>query len=120
MDIMTSIGLVFGTVVVAVIMLMGGDSHVHQRDHRSPAVRPPPPRSGFRSALSCTAFRPARNFTRRAVFRRDLADELARIAESPARRDRRREKVDTDELLGQGNCHARTATTSIYQGCQSR
>ncbi len=86
MDIMTGAGLVTGTIVVATLMLLGGDLHMFVSDHALIII--------FGGSFAATMIRfPLKTilhgvplgakfaFTMSRLSARDLVDELARIAE---------------------------------------
>jgi chemotaxis protein MotA len=86
MDIMTGAGLVTGTIVVATLMLLGGDLHMFVSDHAIIII--------FGGSFAATMIRfPLKAilhgvplgakfaFTMSRLTARDLVDELARIAE---------------------------------------
>ena len=86
MDIMTSVGLVAGVIVVATIMLLGGDLGIFLSDHAAIIV--------FGGSIAATMIRfplgvmlhglplgAKYAFTMSRLSARDLVDELARIAE---------------------------------------
>src|SRR6201987_921772 len=103
MDIMTGTGLVAGTIVIATLMLLGGDLHMFVSDHAIIII--------FGGSISATmirfplgVLRPGLPFGLKFAFTmsrlsaRDLADELARIAEIARKQGPvGLEKVDTDE-----------------------
>jgi chemotaxis protein MotA len=64
MDIMTGVGLVFGIIIVATMMLMGGDLHLFVSEHAAIIViggSIAATMIRFRSALSCMVCRWERN-----------------------------------------------------------
>jgi len=86
MDIMTSVGLVLGTIVIATLMLLGGDLGMFVSDHALIII--------FGGSISATMIRFPLGvilhglplgakfaFTMSRLSARDLVDELARIAE---------------------------------------
>ena len=86
MDIMTSAGLVFGTVVIATLMLLGGDLNIFVSDHAAIII--------FGGSTAATMIRFPLGvmlhglplgakfaFTMSRLSAHDLVDELARIAE---------------------------------------
>src|SRR6202162_3567214 len=103
MDIMTSVGLVSGILVVTVMVLMGGDLHMFVSEHAVIII--------FGGSIAATMIRFPLSailhglplgakfaFTMSRLSARDLVDELARIAEIARKRGRvGREKVETDE-----------------------
>src|SRR5437879_11978379 len=93
MDIMTSVGLLSGIAVIAVMVLMGGDLHMFVSEHAMIII--------FGGSIAATMIRFPLGvmlhglplgakfaFTMSRLSARDLVDELARIAEirSEARR----------------------------------
>src|ERR1051325_8067794 len=85
MDIMTGVGLVSGIIVVAVMMLMGGDLHMFNSEHGLIII--------FGGSIAATMIRFPLSailhglplgakfaFTLSRLSARDLVDELARIA----------------------------------------
>jgi chemotaxis protein MotA len=86
MDIMTSVGLVAGTIVIGTLMLLGGDIHMFISEHAVIII--------FGGSISATMIRFPLGvmlhglplglkfaFTMSRLSARDLVDELARIAE---------------------------------------
>jgi chemotaxis protein MotA len=86
MDIMTSVGLVAGTIVIAILMLLGGDLEMFFSEHAMIII--------FGGSISATMIRFPLGvmlhglplgakfaFTMSRLSARDLVDELARIAE---------------------------------------
>jgi len=103
MDIMTSIGLVAGIVVIATMMLLGGDLHMFVSEHAMIII--------FGGSTAATMIRfPLSTlihglplgakfaFTMSRLSAHDLVDELARIAEIARKQGPvGLEKVETDE-----------------------
>src|SRR5690349_13957974 len=103
MDIMTSVGLVSGIIVIAVMMLLGGDLHMFVSDHAIIII--------FGGSIAATMIRFPLGvmlhglplgakfaFTMSRLTARDLVDELARIAEIARKQGPvGLEKVETDE-----------------------
>jgi chemotaxis protein MotA len=103
MDIMTGAGLVAGTIVIATLMLLGGDLHIFVSDHAVIII--------FGGSISATMIRFPLGvmlhglplgmkyaFTMSRLTARDLVDELARIAEIARKQGPvGLEKVETDE-----------------------
>jgi chemotaxis protein MotA len=103
MDIMTGTGLVAGVVVIATLMLLGGDMHMFVSDHAVIII--------FGGSISATMIRFPLGvmlhglplgmkfaFTMSRLSARDLVDELARIAEIARKQGPvGLEKVETDE-----------------------
>ena len=103
MDIMTGAGLVAGTIVIATLMLLGGDLHIFVSDHAVIII--------FGGSISATMIRFPLGvmlhglplgmkyaFTMSRLSARDLVDELARIAEIARKQGPvGLEKVETDE-----------------------
>src|ERR1700758_3833449 len=103
MDIMTSAGLVAGTIVVSVMVLMGGDLHMFISEHAMIII--------FGGSIAATMIRFPLSailhglplgarfaFTMSRLSARDLVDELARIAEIARKQGPvGLEKVETDE-----------------------
>ena len=103
MDITTGIGLVAGTIVIATLMLLGGDLAIFLSDHAVIII--------FGGSFSATMIRFPLNvilhgiplglkyaFTMSRLSARDLVDELARIAEIARKQGPvGLEKVETDE-----------------------
>jgi chemotaxis protein MotA len=103
MDIMTGAGLVFGTVVIATLMLLGGDLNIFVSDHAAIII--------FGGSTAATMIRfPLKvmlhgiplgakfAFTMSRLSAHDLVDELARIAEIARKQGPvGLEKVETDE-----------------------
>src|SRR3954467_2854052 len=86
MDIMTGVGLVSGIIVVAIMVLMGGDLHMFISEHAMIII--------FGGSIAATMIRFPLSailhglplgakfaFTMSRLSARDLVDELARIAE---------------------------------------
>src|ERR1019366_899694 len=91
MDIMTSIGLVSGVIVVAVMVMLGGDLHMFISEHAVIII--------FGGSIAATMIRFPLSailhglplgakfaFTMSRLSARDLVEELARIAEIARRR----------------------------------
>src|SRR6201990_1629877 len=103
MDIMTSVGLIFGIAVIVVMVLMGGDLHMFVSEHAMIII--------FGGSIAATIIRFPLSailhgvplgakfaFTMSRLSARDLVDELARIAEIARKQGPvGLEKVDTDE-----------------------
>jgi chemotaxis protein MotA len=103
MDIMTGAGLVFGTIVIATLMLLGGDLNIFVSDHAAIII--------FGGSTAATMIRfPLKvmlhgiplgakfAFTMSRLSAHDLVDELARIAEIARKQGPvGLEKVETDE-----------------------
>jgi chemotaxis protein MotA len=103
MDIMTSVGLVAGIVVIATMMLLGGDMHMFVSEHAIIII--------FGGSIAATLVRfplaamlhglplgAKFAFTMSRLSARDLVDELARIAEIARKQGPvGLEKVETDE-----------------------
>src|ERR1035441_5883732 len=103
MDIMTSIGLVSGVIVVAVMVMLGGDLHMFVSEHAVIII--------FGGSIAATMIRFPLSailhglplgakfaFTMSRLSARDLVDELARIAEIARKQGPvGLEKVETDE-----------------------
>src|ERR1700742_1345599 len=103
MDIMTSVGLVAGTIVIAILMLLGGDLEMFVSEHAMIII--------FGGSISATMIRfplgvmlhglplgAKYAFTMSRLSARDLVDELARIAETPGKRARVGvKKAETEE-----------------------
>ncbi|HTO67570.1 MAG TPA: MotA/TolQ/ExbB proton channel family protein [Bradyrhizobium sp.] len=103
MDIMTGAGLVFGIVVIATLMLLGGDLNIFVSDHAAIII--------FGGSTAATMIRfPLKvmlhgiplgakfAFTMSRLSAHDLVDELARIAEIARKQGPvGLEKVETDE-----------------------
>src|SRR5271170_851768 len=103
MDIMTGVGLASGILVVAVMMLLGGDLHIFVSDHAVIII--------FGGSIAATMIRFPLSailyglplgakfaFTMSRLTARDLVDELARIAEIARKQGPvGLEKVETDE-----------------------
>src|SRR5438067_7264475 len=113
MDIMTGVGLVFGTIVIATMMLLGGDLHLFVSEHAIIII--------FGGSIAATMIRFPLSailhglplgakfaFTMSRLSARDLAEELARIAEIARKQGPvGLEKVETDEpLLARGSATA--------------
>src|SRR5256886_15532682 len=105
MDIMTSVGLVTGIIVISVMMFMGGDLHMFISEHAMIII--------FGGSVAATMIRFPLGailhglplgakfaFTMSRLSARDLVDELARIAEIARQQGPvGLEKVETDEAL---------------------
>ena len=105
MDIMTGAGLVFGIVVIATLMLLGGDLNIFVSDHAAIII--------FGGSTAATMIRfPLKvmlhgiplgakfAFTMSRLSARDLVDELARIAEIARKQGPvGLEKVETEEAF---------------------
>src|SRR5882672_4241353 len=103
MDIMTSVGLVFGIIVIAVMVFMGGDLHMFISEHAMIII--------FGGSIAATMIRFPLGvmmhglplgaqfaFTLSRLSARDLVDELARIAEIARKQGPvGLEKVETNE-----------------------
>src|SRR6187397_2361539 len=103
MDIMTSVGLISGIAVIAVMVLMGGDLHMFVSKHAMIII--------FGGSIAATMIRFPLGvmlhglplgakfaFTMSRLSARDLVDELARIAEIARKQGPvGLEKVETDE-----------------------
>ena len=103
MDIMTGAGLAAGTIVIATMMLLGGDIHMFISEHAIIII--------FGGSIAATMIRFPLGvmlhglplgakfaFTMSPLAARDLVDELARIAEIARKQGRvGLEKVETDE-----------------------
>jgi chemotaxis protein MotA len=99
MDIMTGAGLIFGIVVIAVMVFMGGDLHMFVSEHAVIII--------FGGSIAATMIRFPLGvmlqgakfaFTMSLLSARDLVDELARIAEIARKQGPvGLEKVETDE-----------------------
>src|SRR5213592_271577 len=103
MDIMTSAGLIFGMIVIAVMVFMGGDLHMFVSEHAMIII--------FGGSIAATMIRFPLGvmlhglplgakfaFTMSRLSARDLVDELARIAEIARKQGPvGLEKVETDE-----------------------
>ena len=86
MDIMTSVGLVFGTAVVGLIMFMGGDLHMFISEHAviiviGGSIAATMIRFPLSAILHGLPLGAKFAFTISRLSARDLVDELARIAE---------------------------------------
>src|SRR5258708_25453959 len=86
MDIMTSVGLVFGTAVVASIMFMGGDLHMFISEHAviivvGGSIAATMIRFPLSAILHGVPLGAKFAFTISRLSARDLVEELARIAE---------------------------------------
>src|SRR5438105_380764 len=106
MDIMTSVGLISGIIVIATMVLMGGDLHMFISEHAIIII--------FGGSIAATMIRFPLGvmlhglplgakfaFTMSRLSARDLVDELARIAEIARKQGPvGLEKVDTDKLHG--------------------
>src|SRR5712672_2271967 len=105
MDIMTSIGLVFGTIILAMIMLMGGDIHMFISEHAviivvGGSIAATMIRFPLSAILHGLPLGAKFAFTMSRLSARDLVDELARIAEIARKQGPvGLEKVETDEPL---------------------
>ena len=103
MDIMTGVGLVFGTIVVAAIMLMGGDIHMFISEHAviivvGGSIAATMIRFPLSAILHGLPLGAKFAFTMSRLSARDLVDELARIAEIARKQGPvGLEKVETDE-----------------------
>src|ERR1700748_1363146 len=112
MDIMTGVGLVCGIIVIATIMLLGGDLEMFWSEHAViiigggsiAATMIRFPRGAIRHGLPLGA---KFAFTMSRLSARDLVDELARIAEIARKQGPvGLEKVETDEpFLAKGIPH---------------
>ena len=105
MDIMTSVGLISGIIVIAVMVLMGGDLHMFISEHAMIII--------FGGSIAATMIRFPLGvmlhglplgakfaFTMSRLSARDLVDELARIAEIARKQGPvGLEKVETDEAF---------------------
>jgi chemotaxis protein MotA len=103
MDIMTSVGLIAGIIVIATMMLLGGDVHMFISEHAIIII--------FGGSIAATMIRfplaammhglplgAKFAFTMSRLSARDLVDELARIAEIARKQGPvGLEKVETDE-----------------------
>src|SRR6202041_2366983 len=103
MDIMTSVGLVSGILVIAIMVLLGGDLHIFVSEHAVIII--------FGGSIAATMIRFPLSailhglplgakfaFTMSRLSARDLVDELARIAEIARKQGPvGLEKVETDE-----------------------
>jgi chemotaxis protein MotA len=103
MDIMTGVGLVFGIIVIATMMLLGGDLHLFVSEHAIIII--------FGGSIAATMIRFPLSailhglplgakfaFTMSRLSARDLVEELARIAEIARKQGPvGLEKVETDE-----------------------
>src|ERR1700730_1361955 len=103
MDIMTSVGLLSGIAVIAVMVLMGGDLHMFFSEHAVIII--------FGGSIAATMIRFPLGvmlhglplgakfaFTMRRLYARDLVDELARTPEITSKHGPvGLEKVETDE-----------------------
>src|SRR5881628_1319494 len=103
MDIMTSAGLIFGMIVIAVMVFMGGDLHMFVSEHAMIII--------FGGSIAATMIRFPLGvmlhglplglkfaFTMSSLSARDLVDELARIAEIARKQGPvGLEKVETEE-----------------------
>src|SRR5437763_7312552 len=113
MDIMTSVGLISGIVVIAVMVLMGGDLHMFVSEHAVIII--------FGGSIAATMIRFPLGvmlhglplgakfaFTMSRLTARDLVDELARIAEIARKQGPvGLEKEETEEPFpGKGHRHA--------------
>src|SRR5712675_3243311 len=103
MDIMTSVGLVFGTAVVGLIMFMGGDLHMFVSEHAviiviGGSIAATMIRFPLSAILHGLPLGAKFAFTISRLSARDLVDELARIAEIARKQGPvGLEKVETDE-----------------------
>src|SRR5467141_4222544 len=103
MDIMTSVGLVSGIIVVSVIMLMGGDIHMFISEHAviivvGGSIAATMIRFPLSAILDGMPVGAKFAFTMSRLSARDLVDELARIAEIARKQGPvGLEKVETDE-----------------------
>src|SRR6266576_7178807 len=103
MDIMTSVGLVFGTAVVGLIMFMGGDLHMFISEHAviiviGGSIAATMIRFPLSAILHGLPLGAKFAFTMSRLSARDLVDELARIAEISRKQGPvGLEKVETDE-----------------------
>src|SRR3981189_2632781 len=103
MDIMTSVGLVSGIIVVAVIMLMGGDIHMFISEHAviivvGGSIAATMIRFPLSPILHGLPLGAKFAFKRSRLSARGLVDELARIAEIARKQGPvGLEKVETDE-----------------------
>src|SRR6267378_505223 len=103
MDIMTSVGLVFGTAVVGLIMFMGGDLHMFISEHAviiviGGSIAATMIRFPLSAILHGLPLGAKFAFTISRLSARDLVDELARIAEIARKQGPvGLEKVETDE-----------------------
>ena len=103
MDIMTSVGLVSGIIVVSVIMLMGGDIHMFISEHAmiivvGGSIAATMIRFPLSAILHGLPLGAKFAFTMSRLSARDLVDELARIAEIARKQGPvGLEKVETDE-----------------------
>src|SRR5689334_21247971 len=118
MDIMTSVGLVLGTIVIATLMLLGGDLGMFVSDHALIII--------FGGSISATMIRFPLGvilhglplgakfaFTMSRLSARDLVEELARIAEIARKQGPvGLEKVETDE--------PRSEERRVGKECRSR
>ena len=117
MDIMTGAGLVMGVVVIATLMLLGGDLGMFVSDHALIII--------FGGSIAATMIRFPLGailhglplgmkyaFTMSRLSARDLVDELARIAEIARKQGPvGLEKVETEEaFLAKGFAMSPTAT----------
>src|SRR5258708_8379177 len=103
MDIMTSVGLISGTIVITVMVLLGGDLHMFVSEHAMIII--------FGGSIAATMIRFPLSailhglplgakfaFTMSRLSARDLVDELARVAEIARKQGPvGLEKVETDE-----------------------
>src|SRR6266702_6579647 len=103
MDIMTSVGLVSGIIVVSVIMLMGGDIHMFISEHAviivvGGSIAATMIRFPLSAILHGVPLGAKFAFTMSRLSARDLVDELARIAEIARKQGPvGLEKVETNE-----------------------
>src|SRR5712691_10406462 len=110
MDIMTSVGLVSGIIVVTVMVLMGGDLHMFISEHAIIII--------FGGSIAATMIRFPLSailqglplgakfaFTMSRLSARDLVDELARIAEIA--RKQGPVGLEKVEKIGRASCRER-------------
>src|SRR5580704_18081134 len=103
MDIMTGVGLVFGTIILVLIMLMGGDIHMFISEHAvliviGGSIAATMIRFPLSAILHGVPLGAKFAFTMSRLSARDLVDELARIAEIARKQGPvGLEKVETDE-----------------------
>ena len=103
MDIMTSVGLVLGTIILVLIMLMGGDIHMFISEHAviiviGGSIAATMIRFPLSAILHGVPLGAKFAFTMSRLSARDLVDELARIAEIARKQGPvGLEKVETDE-----------------------
>src|SRR4051812_20166482 len=105
MDIMTSVGLVCGIIVIAVMVFMGGDLHMFISEHAMIII--------FGGSISATLIRFPRiamvhglplglkfAFSMRSITSRELVDELANLAEIARKQGPvGLEKVETEDTF---------------------